>query len=569
MARPWRWGVWILLATAVGPGTSSQGAAPSGGAGASVAVVYNKNVPESREIARYYAQRRDVPEDQVLGLDLPKLETISRKQFSDELEEPLYRWLVRRKLFAPNPKPREKAGDPHYRAILEARVRYLVLCYGVPLRVAHEPALLEPAAANFRVELKQNGAAVDSELSVLPLLRQDLLRAGPLNNWVLGATNAALLSPLNGILMVARLDGPTPEIARRLVDKAMQAETNGLWGRAYIDSRGLQTGEYKLGDDFMRLAAAACRRAGLDTIFDDKEATFPPELPVAQAAVYAGWYSQEVCGPFAQPGVEFMPGAIAYHLHSSSAATLHSATAHWAGPLLAQGATVTMGCVTEPYLAGTPNIGIVLDRLLDQGFTFGEAAYAGQNVLSWMITVVGDPLYRPKALSLERLHYGLELRYSRLAEWSHQRVVNLNLVKGHAPGELVRYLESVPLTPYSAVLQEKLADLALMQSARTNAVAALQRALQDEPSPQQRAGILLRLAALQTALPDLPGAYATDQRFLAELPRHPALAGVLRQLESLAGQLNRPADVEKWKLELWRRFPPPPPPPVTGATNHK
>src|SRR5207247_11155568 len=63
---------------------------------------------------------------------------------------------------------------------------------------------------------------------------------------------AASLHPTNGILMVTRLDGPTAAIARGLVDKAIQAETDGLWGRAYFDVRGLTNGSYKLGDDWIR-----------------------------------------------------------------------------------------------------------------------------------------------------------------------------------------------------------------------------------------------------------------------------------------------------------------------------
>ncbi len=38
------------------------------------------------------------------------------------------------------------------------------------------------------------------------------------------------LNPTNGILLVARLDGPTADIARGLVDKALQAERDGLVG---------------------------------------------------------------------------------------------------------------------------------------------------------------------------------------------------------------------------------------------------------------------------------------------------------------------------------------------------
>jgi hypothetical protein len=51
-----------------------------------------------------------------------------------------------------------------------------------------------------------------------------------------------------------------------------------------------------------------------------------------------------------------------------------------------------MGCVYEPYLTGTPNVAAFLARWLADGFTFGEAAWDAQPVLSWQTTVIGDPL---------------------------------------------------------------------------------------------------------------------------------------------------------------------------------
>ncbi len=119
---------------------------------------------------------------------------------------------------------------------------------------------------------------------------------------------------------------------------------------------------------------------------------------MSQIAIYIGWYDETVSGPFTQPGVEFFPGAFAYHLHSFSAASLRSTNRNWVGPLLARGAAVSIGAVDEPYLGGTPDIATFIGRFLHENFTFGEAAYAAQGVLSWQNTVVGDPLYvRPSA----------------------------------------------------------------------------------------------------------------------------------------------------------------------------
>ena len=81
--------------------------------------------------------------------------------------------------------------------------------------------------------LQRNDAAVDNELACLPFLRQNYLRTGPLTNPWFKCTNAASLNPTNGILLVARLDGPTAAIAHDLVDKALEAENrSGIMGAA-------------------------------------------------------------------------------------------------------------------------------------------------------------------------------------------------------------------------------------------------------------------------------------------------------------------------------------------------
>jgi hypothetical protein len=59
-----------------------------------------------------------------------------------------------------------------------------------------------------------------------------------------------------------------------------------------------------------------------------------------------------------------------------------------------------MGTVYEPYLGLTPHEDIFTKRLLDGNY-FAEAAYASIPGLSWMVTVIGDPLYRPFRVPLE------------------------------------------------------------------------------------------------------------------------------------------------------------------------
>jgi hypothetical protein len=69
----------------------------------------------------------------------------------------------------------------------------------------------------------------------------------------------------------------------------------------------------------------------------------------------------------------------------------------WVGPLIRRGAAATLGNVYEPFLQLTPMLDLFYDRLVN-GLTFAESAYAALREVSWMTTIVGDPLYRPFSL---------------------------------------------------------------------------------------------------------------------------------------------------------------------------
>ncbi|MGA2788413.1 MAG: TIGR03790 family protein [Verrucomicrobiota bacterium] len=517
--------------------------------GDEVVVIYNNRMPGSKLVAEHYAQVRHVPEAQVYGFDLPITEEISRAEFQDQLQFPLASRLVVDNLWqfgsvtnaATNGQPAH-ATHP----VVKSKIRYAVLCYGVPLKIAPDPNLHEPALENVRPELLRNEAAVDSELAWLPLLKMNVPLSGPLPNWVYGVTNPALLNPTNGILLVARLDGPSVEIALGLVDKALVAERDGLWGRAYFDARGLPQTDtnYIMGDEWILNAGEICRELGFETTVDKNPATFPADFPMSQIAIYCGWYDANVSGPFALPRVEFMPGAFAYHLHSSSAVTLRSTNQFWVGPLLAKGATCTMGCVYEPYLSCTPNVAAFLARLIVGGFTFGEAAWAAQPVLSWQTTVVGDPLYRPFGREPSELHAEFARTHNPLIEWSYLRVVNLGLARSAPVAQLATFLETIPATTNSAVLTEKLADLFDMLGKSSLAIETRQRALALNPSPEQRIRLRLTLGEKLLAQHRDADAIENYQQLLKEAPDYPgqpAIEAKLAALEPKSADINAPA----------------------------
>ena len=133
--------------------------------GETVVVVYNRRMPESKSLAEYYSRRRQVPVDQLFGFDLPETETISRRAFREQLQQPLLKLLEEKKIFGfvtdVEPATRDKPGRV-IRTLATSKIRYAVLCYGVPVRIAPDSSLIEEGSSRLKPELRRNEAAVDS-----------------------------------------------------------------------------------------------------------------------------------------------------------------------------------------------------------------------------------------------------------------------------------------------------------------------------------------------------------------------------------------------------------------------
>ena len=431
-------------------------------AGNEVLVIYNAQMPASEAVARHYARRRSVPDSQLLGLRLPDSGTISRADYISGIQEPVRKYLVEKGLAewvpdSSSPPQGRKATARNRLRLIRSEIRYLLLCYGVPWYIPHDPSM-RSETGGIPAQFLRNDASVDDELALLPRLGfNDPIATSP--NPVVGATNAAQIHPTNGVFMVTRLDGPTPEIARGLVDKALEAESRGLWGHAYIDLRAITNGPYWWGDRMITNAAVAAKRLGFETFVDNQPASLGVGYPLSQVALYVGWYDSGVTGPFYRASVEFLPGAFAYHLHSFSAANLRSASENWVGPLLARGATATMGCVAEPYLDFTPNPAMFLERWGYVGMTLGEAATAAHPVLSWQTVVVGDPLYRPFGRLLADDGKRLDAANDPSTAYALVRNANFQLMAGR-PVEAVRdQLEGQRWATNHAVVAEKIGRL--------------------------------------------------------------------------------------------------------------
>jgi len=454
--------------------------------GSSVVVIYNSLLRESKEVALHYSKLRNVPSNQILGFDLPSDEAMTRKDYQLKLEIPLLKKLIDTKLFESYTNKGKVMLPP-----LRSKIRYGVLCYGVPVKILEDKNVASKDDGQIPQKLNRNEASVDSELTCLPRGPFTYRLDGPALNPVFMTTNNNLIHPTNGVLIVTRLDGPTSKIAMSLVDKAIEAEKTGLWGRAYFDLRGVTDGAYAEGDKWLLESAFWCTRLGFETVVDTNSTTFPADFPMSHIAIYAGWYDDNVSGPFLKDSVEFMPGAFAYHLHSFSCEKLRTTTARWVGPLLAKGVTVTMGSVNEPGLGGTPYIPVFLTQFLLRGSTFGESFIFSQHTISWQNVAIGDPLYQPFKKNLEEWQKALEKTDSKNLEWVYLRWVNINLGAGRSPTNMIEYLEKQDLTRKSSILQEKLAELYLAEKKYDDALNCLELAFKNKCSLNQRIRIAL------------------------------------------------------------------------------
>lgn len=95
---------------------------------------------------------------------------------------------------------------------------------------------------------------------------------------------------------------------------------------------------------------------------------------------------------------DFVPGAIACHIASFEAASLKSpGETGWCKNLLDDGAAATLGPVAEPYLQAFPLATDFFGLLLTGRFTLVECYAASIPFNSWMLMLLGDPLYQPFA----------------------------------------------------------------------------------------------------------------------------------------------------------------------------
>jgi len=340
-----------------------------------VMVVYDNADENSRKVAKYYMEKRNIPKENICKLDSYNDGLLEGNTFEPMIKKPIRACL-------------EKLG--------KQKILYIVMSYATPYEF--ELGTRREAIDQMLADIWDEYAgpdAVGREVGNQPYFGNAQAQGNAYEPFVSFAKYREQ-PKAKTIYSVWRLDGATPEIAKGLVDKALYAEAHGLKGKAYFDIRGtiqtfIDTG-YGAGEWEIYRASYFANKAGFDTTLDQNGTEFgtaPSLLKCDNAALYAGWYSLQ----HYNDAFSWVPGAIGFHLDSASATDPHKGD-NWVGGALLKGITVTSGSVTEPYLEGLVHPDQIFLYLF-QGANVGDAVVRGTRWLKWMILNLGDPLYTP------------------------------------------------------------------------------------------------------------------------------------------------------------------------------
>jgi len=381
-----------------------------------VVVIANKMAEDSVDLAEYYMKKRGVPAHNLIKLKAPSDEHCNREDYEKYIASPIREFL--------------KKNDPGGN-----RFKCLLIMYGVPLKVGapkltnHEQKQLQELRKQLditheKIKKSENqdkmkietlkkeeegikkqiddiskafeGASVDSELAIV---REDNY---PLKGWLpnkyfVGYRREKVKNMPEKVMLISRLDGPSEDIVRRIIEDSLQTEEKGLYGNAYFDARWPDPGDKKVTDyafydrAIHNAAHLVEKRLLMPTILDSQERLFQPKS-APDAALYCGWYSlANYVDAFT-----WVRGSVGFHIASSECSTLkNKGSKVWCKAMLEKGVAATLGPVSEPYIQSFPVPDVFFGCLVEGQMTLAECYALSNPFWSWQMLLIGDPLYQP------------------------------------------------------------------------------------------------------------------------------------------------------------------------------
>ena len=381
-----------------------------------ILVIANRESAKSVKLAKYYLEKRNIPHENLLRLSTTDKEAISREDYNHQVADKVRKYL--------------NENDPDH------RIRCLLTIYGIPLKIRPpamslaekaelkiirqrqselreqlknseskppgERASLEKELADLEKQhdvLKKDNerAALDSELAFV-MVKDYVLSGWQPNSYFVGFQRQKLAIPKEKVFMVSRLDGPTPDMVKRIIDDSLAVEQTGLSGTAYFDARWHKPSEakkvsgYTLYDKSIHKAAKQVSKNSQLKVVVDAQSELFQTGQCRDAALYCGWYS---LGKYVD-AFEWAKGAVGYHIASSECATLKkSGSQVWCKRMLEEGVAATIGPTSEPYVQAFPLPELFFGLLMDGRPSLVECYMRATPFLSWQMVLIGDPLYQP------------------------------------------------------------------------------------------------------------------------------------------------------------------------------
>ena len=207
-----------------------------------VLIVANTKMAGSVEVAEYCAEMRGIPTEKILKITTETTEEITREEYNKNVLPPIKKYV-------------------------DENENILCICpvYGVPLKIKKTGKYKKDGYYKG-----QDGASVDGELALIRL--GEFETNGIIQNIQYYYTKDEEIALEHKVLVTSRLDGPTAEIAKGLVEKAIIAETLGGEGQCFLDTRGIKSGNkgYYSRDQLMKTVGDVWKANDIPFYHDDE-----------------------------------------------------------------------------------------------------------------------------------------------------------------------------------------------------------------------------------------------------------------------------------------------------------
>ncbi len=258
-----------------------------------------------------------------------------------------------------------------------------------------------------KINPPKSDASVDSELAMMYLnghYSREMFLPNPLCWRYPKEALEKIYGRIPRVMLTCRIDGPSSADALRIISASIETEKKGLKGKLYIDAGG----RYPAYDENLeKLKKFVERNTKFDQTIDYNNKVFGPKS-CPNAALYVGWYSLKKY----VPAFTWNEGAVGWHIASFEAMNLRDPTSNeWCVKMIQNGVAATIGAVNEPTLAAFPLPQDFFPLLMTGKYTLAECYWRTNPLVSWKMTLIGDPLYNPFAanpqVAVDKLEKGL------------------------------------------------------------------------------------------------------------------------------------------------------------------